>query len=145
MSRRSSFSSKRSGGRFNTLPSGTLPRAQERVQQEIERQGFDLTDGAWGDSPTSAVFDADEFTQRRFEPSVPTERRFGLRARMSRAFARGFVQLKKLGFRNPGIVVDCARRKVRREVLFSRRVAGRRRSPGRGGTYRRREVSNWRC
>lgn len=39
----------------------------------------------------------------------------------------------------------CRKRAVRQQVLFAKDVAGRRRSPGRGGTYRRTERSNETC
>lgn len=49
--------------------------------------------------------------------------------------------------RLPQRVAFCVRRKIRRQVLFSRKVAGfnRRRSPGRGGGYRRSQSSSWSC
>lgn len=47
----------------------------------------------------------------------------------------------------PGKVAFCIRRKLRRQALFAFKVAGRnrRRSPGRGGSYRRNQSSSWRC
>lgn len=41
----------------------------------------------------------------------------------------------------------CVKRKVRKEVLFALRSLGRinKRSPGSGGTYRRKVESHWRC
>lgn len=41
----------------------------------------------------------------------------------------------------------CGRRQIRREVLFANKISGRnlRRSPGRGGAYRRTEGSNITC
>lgn len=55
---------------------------------------------------------------------------------------REFYQIS----RDPADRLTCARRSVRRSVLFARDIAGRRaRSPGRGGTYRRTERSNYTC
>lgn len=39
----------------------------------------------------------------------------------------------------------CVRRRVRKEVLFAKHVAGRKRSPGRGGSYNRTAFSSVRC
>jgi len=39
----------------------------------------------------------------------------------------------------------CVQRKVRKGVLFAMKVAGQRRSPGKGGTYQRRRESAWSC
>lgn len=49
--------------------------------------------------------------------------------------------------RAPERVAFCIRRKMRRRVMFAFRFAGlnRRRSPGRGGSYRRTQSSSWRC
>lgn len=49
--------------------------------------------------------------------------------------------------KHPKQVMFCVRRKLRREALFRRGIAGhrRRRSPGRGGHYRRSFFSQWRC
>ena len=53
--------------------------------------------------------------------------------------------LKRLRYRFPATTLICHQRAVRREVLFARRVAGYRRSPGRGGTYHRRPESQYGC
>jgi len=52
-----------------------------------------------------------------------------------------------LQIRVPSRVFFCLRRKARRQVLFALGVSGRnkRRSPGRGGSYRRTQSSSWRC
>lgn len=51
-----------------------------------------------------------------------------------------------VGISTPSRVYFCVKRKQRREVLFARKVAGHfRRSPGRGGSYRRTQSSYYRC
>lgn len=144
MSRSSRSKRKRSGGPLLTGPSGTLPRAQERVQQAIEDlalggevdQDFDLTAGM-GRSPISALHRA-SVHQAGSARTTPYRRRF-------KSWQKGYDQLKRLAFPNPAVVLVCARRKIRREVMFANRVAGYKRSPGAGGSYRRSKNSSWRC
>lgn len=112
-----------------------LPRAQERVQQAQER--FGLSQGAWGRAPISAV---------TYEPGLRrTGRRPSLHAeRLSRP--QQFKALRVLQIKAPERVLFCARRGVRKEVLFAKGVAGRRGgSPGRRGRYFRNQNSAWRC
>lgn len=58
---------------------------------------------------------------------------------------RLFEQFKQLRYKAPARTLVCQQRGVRREVLFAKRVAGFRRSPGRGGGYRRRPESQYGC
>lgn len=63
-----------------------------------------------------------------------------LQARRRKADWLAFRQLRITA---PGSVAFCVRRKVRREVMFAKQIAGRR-GLGRGGV-RRSESSNWSC
>lgn len=132
-SRRREFKSP--GGPLNTGPNGTLPRAQERVQQELERRGLDWGHGGRAPIP-AAVWDPPGGLVRRLPRVTPAER-------LSRRY--GYAQLSELRIRAPKATLFCQKRKVRQEVLFAKQVAGRRRSPGRGGTYKRNGNSLWRC
>lgn len=131
-SRRRQFESP--GGSYFADPNGTLPRAQERVQQALERLGLDW--GYGGETPMSAVVQDAPGARRGLRGSFAGER-FSKRS--------GYKVLARLQLAVPERVLFCQQRKVRKEVLFAKRVAGRRRSPGRGGTYRRRAESQWRC
>lgn len=62
-----------------------------------------------------------------------------------RRLAQSWRAFNVLAVPVPRKVAFCVRRHVRRSVLFATGVAGRRRSPGRGGSYRRTESSAWRC
>lgn len=131
-SRRRQF--ERAGGPSEAGPNGTLPRAQERVQQELERRGLGWGDG--GRAPISAVVYDPPSQPRRGRGPLPTKRL---------AFRYGYAQLQRLRIQAPRAVLFCQQRQVRKEVLFAKRVAGLKRSPGRGGTYRRRQESRWGC
>lgn len=143
-SRRRQF--ERAGGALFDAPNGTLPSAQERVQQELERRGLGWGDG--GETPMQDEGAARAWSPVAYEP--PAGRRSGRPQQRSRtiyppAKRLGFAQLQRLQIREPKVVLFCQQRRERREVLFAKRVAGRKASPGRGGTYRRRPESQWRC
>lgn len=126
----------RAGEATEYASNGTLPRAQERVQKAQER--FSLPWGDGGLAPISArVLDAPE-RARTVTLSRP------LAKRLSRP--QQFKALRVLQIKAPERVLFCARRQVRKEVLFARQVAGRAgRSPGRRGRYFRNQNSQWRC
>lgn len=68
------------------------------------------------------------------------------RARDTRPRGPAARALRSLTAQHPNQVMFCVRRKQRRELLFRFGVAGkRRRSPGRGGSYKRSYSSQWRC
>lgn len=134
--RRSDFRQfERAGEASESASNGTLPRAQERVQQAQER--FALPWGDGGSAPISArIFDAPRDTE--------ISRRVTHGERLSRP--QQFKALRLLEIKAPRRVLFCARRQVRKEVLFARKVAGRRGgSPGRRGRYLRNANSQWRC
>lgn len=112
-----------------------LPRAQERVQQATERLGL-IGGGDGGNAPIGA---------RRGYVVGPLERllRVTPAERFSRRVQYGLLSRPRMAV--PEKVLFCQQRKERREVLFSLGVAGSRRSPGRGGSYRRRPESFYRC
>lgn len=125
----------RAGGPSEAGPNGTLPRAQERVQQALERRGLDW--GSGGVPPTSAVvWDPPGGLIRRLPRVTPAER-------VSKRY--GYAVLSDLRVQAPKATLFCQRRAVRKEVLFARGVAGRKASPGRGGRYKRNGDSRWRC
>lgn len=134
----------RAGGALFDAPNGTLPSAQERVQQALERRGLDWGDGGETPMQGSGVYPSPgarllQPGPRRVMPPRGRVRQFSIPAK------RLFRDLEKLRIREPKVVLFCQQRRERREVLFAKRVAGFRRSPGRGGTYRRRAESQWRC
>lgn len=79
--------------------------------------------------------------QRRFFPSGTPRQRVTPRPRPLPVSPWG------LQIRLPGRVFFCVRRKIRREVLFGLGISGhnKRKSPGRGGSYRRTQSSSYRC
>lgn len=76
---------------------------------------------------------------RRLPPPVPAKQGSG-QARSNRLFNVLSVPFSRR-------TRMCVQRKTRKEVLFALRRKGvvNRRSPGRGGTYRRTQSSQWRC
>lgn len=133
--RREAF--KRAGGASESAPNRRLPRAQERVQQAIESASLSVAPGGWGRAPIKA-----------FQSYSPGERRSGIppvRPGSRSPLQAGFKALAKLQFKAPARTLVCHQRSVRREVLFARRVAGFKRSPGRGGSYHRRPESQYGC
>lgn len=127
--------SQASGATFDA-PNGTLLSPLDRVFEEKERRGLDP--GYGGGTPMQATV-----------WQVPGGARTGL-ARRGRLppYQAPFRPMAKLGhlqIREPRVTLFCQQRRERREVLFAKKVAGFRRSPGRGGTYRRRAESQWRC
>lgn len=68
----------------------------------------------------------------------------GVVSRAPRA-AAAFRRDERLQFRFPGRVVECLKRKVRKEVLHALGIAGRRGLKGRGGSYRRGAFSGVSC
>jgi len=111
---------------------GTLPRAQQRVFEAAEADAL-----VWGDGGGAPIQGA-----RLWAPGA---RAIAPRRAVLRQSRLRWGQLTAPSYRQPLKVLDCARRGIRREVLFARRVAGRRASPGRGGTYRRRPESLYSC
>lgn len=122
---------------------GTLPRAQERVQQAIEAEALV---GVWGPAPRQDEGAAWSPGARRLG-QLPRSGRYGQVSRniYSPAKRLGVEELSRLRYRAPARTLVCAQRGVRREVLFARRVAGFKRSPGRGGKYHRRQESQYGC
>lgn len=122
----------RPGGPLVVGPkSEDLPRAQERVQQAIED---DALLGGMGGLPP--------ITGRVWEP---VKARWSSSWRPSASGLKRYGRLRVLEIRAPVRTLFCVRRKVRREVLFARAIAGRRGLRGRGGSYRRNQNSVWRC
>lgn len=149
----------RAGAAYPDAASPPLPRAQERVQQAIERDALLPTRrrsprGVWGDTPRQAEPAAGRWRPGAYRPDrkargvftpLPVQRASAPYKRLSDKKS-GYAILRQLSYLNPERVLVCARRAVRREVLFALGIGGhRRRSPGRGGGYRRTEESNWRC
>lgn len=135
------------GGAWFDAPNGTLPSANERVQHELERRGL-----GWGDGGETPMQEPQAPMARNRQPEVAyydlrrTYGRPGSQRQLPFPAKRlGFSDLKKLRIKEPKVVLFCQQRRERREVLFAKKVAGYRRSPGRGGTYRRRAESQWRC
>lgn len=111
-----------------------LPRAQERVQQAIEAESL------WGHGGEPPI---QSYSSGRHSISVGGSARHA--PRPSQSIKAGFKILARLQYRAPARTLVCQQRGVRKEVLFARRVAGFRRSPGRGGGYRRRQESQYGC
>lgn len=78
-------------------------------------------------------------------PSPASQDRYSAFREWSRGV--GTTRGRSTPLRVPSAVWFCLKRKQRRQVLFARRVAGwrRKRSPGRGGSYRRTPNSAYRC
>lgn len=131
--RRDFSSFERAGEATEFASNGTLPRAQERVQQAQER--FGLSRGYGGEPPY----------QQRAEIFLAEPPRAANVPPLTRRSSQ-FRALRVLQIQAPQRVLFCARRKERREVLFARGVAGRAgSSPGRRGRYFRNQNSAWRC
>jgi len=111
---------------------GTLPRAQQRVFEAVEADAL-----AWGDGGGAPIEGA-----RLWAPGA---RAIAPPRAVLRQSRLKYGSLTSLSYRAPFKTLECARRGIRREVLFARRIAGRRRSPGRGGSYRRRPESLFAC
>lgn len=146
----------RGGGASFDAPNGTLPTAQERVQQAIESAALDGW-GYGGEPPMQGppgVWEA---------PVAPNGPRPGARPRRLKDLRwpsprrllpspakrlskrQQYKALSTLQIRAPRATLFCQQRRERKEVLFAKKIAGFKRSPGRGGTYRRRPESQWRC
>lgn len=90
-----------------------LPRAQERVQQAIEREALSPWGMGHGPIPARTWVGARRYGQK---PSTP------LAERISRS--QSFAELKQLRVRAPARTLFCAQRRERREVLFAKNRAG---------------------
>lgn len=125
-----------------------LPRVQNVHRSpwslHLEDPRSKLAWGVWGLAPMRATV-ADTPRWRalpRLKVSPP------LAPLKARIVARKAVQASWAEFnrlRADPRVAFCQRRKERREILFAKRIAGRKRSPGRGGTYHRNVMSQWSC
>jgi len=142
-SRRAGFD--RRGGPSEAGPNRRLPPAATRLHEAQEAAALPGARGVWGDAPMQEA--------RAYAP--PGAQRAGLRANRTGLARPSYgvltpVQaqlsaLKQLRYKVPARTLVCHQRAVRREVLFARRVAGYRRSPGQGGSYRRRPESQYGC
>lgn len=125
--------SERSGRTVVVGSNGTLPRAELR-RYSVPEGAQDVFDWGMGQSPMSALLRGSVTSAGRvFQPSS------------AKRFLDGRFKpvLTGLSVRYPTQMKFCVQRKERREVLFAKRVAGRR--GGSPGPYKRREWSNWRC
>lgn len=124
----SSFSQyERAGETYDDVSNSPLPRAQERVQQALEREGLIGGMGgtpiqgegaarAWSTLPTYAAgTDSAWSGKARYGKSPPYRR--SLRSQQ-------YAELKSLRMRAPARVLFCQQRKERREVLFAKKRAG---------------------
>lgn len=126
----------RAGEASESASNGTLPRAQERVQQALERDSLDFDGGYGGYAPMSASSVALGVARHGLRPSR------SLAERLSRP--QQFRVLARLQVRVPSRVFFCQQRQVRREVLFAKQRAGY------GGSakkkhWRRTQNSQYRC
>lgn len=140
----------RGGGASFDAPNQRLPSAQERVQQAIESDALDW--GYGGEPPMQG-----EGAARVWIPVANAPRPKAGRLRLLKGLWRTplpakrlskrqqYKALSRLQIRKPAVTLFCQQRRERREVLFSKKIAGFKRSPGRGGSYRRRPESQWRC
>lgn len=143
----------RGGGASFDAPNQRLPSAQERVQQAIESAALDW--GYGGEPPMQgpAVWapvapngpKAGARPRRLTDLRWPSHRqKFPLPAkRLSKR--QQYKALATLQIRAPRATLFCQQRRERKEVLFAKKIAGFKKSPGRGGSYRRRPESQWRC
>lgn len=69
----------------------------------------------------------------------------GVRSPMQSRRVTPYTNLNKLQESLPSRVAHCVGRMIRRRVLHALGIAGKKKSPGRGGTYRRTIYSQWRC
>lgn len=129
-------------GAKSTFANRRLPRAQERVRRSdikfydplSERSTFIYGRSGPMLRPRSSV-----------GPSL-VRVHYAARPRLvPKPFSNVLNVLRVVRMAKPKRVLFCVRRKIRREVLFAFKVASKRRSPGRGGSYRRTVESNFRC
>lgn len=118
-----------------------VPRPQERVPRSLKRT---LMSARMADIPLIGR-SVESPSKKRFVSVRAADRRV---FRFRNPFYTQYRKLLAVGaaVRNPKRVLFCAKRKVRRQVLFAFKQAGRRGSgPGRRGTYRRTGNSLFSC
>lgn len=135
----------------DSLPSATpqVPRVLSPIQKLLRDELYSsrpvpkaraVLDYSWGRGP--AVLEERRRARRALPRSIPPPHAKRLDRRL---FIKGWWnKLNRLQAKPYQLF--CVKRKVRRSVLFAKRVAGyKRRSPGSGGGYRRSITSQWRC
>lgn len=127
---------KRSDGSvyFDPNAPAALSRAQERVRQALLGMGIDSR------SPRVLMPSRAVYLQDRpaVKPYAPKARRTANRS------GRQYLSQLMQSINAPRNVQFCVRRKIRREVMFAKNVAGRR-GVGRGKSWRRTNESRYHC
>lgn len=123
------------------------PRSVVRRLLDLDSPESRFLGGIGGVAPDASLR-SPTVPRRRFARPLPPARLPLIASRLAKAriaqFERSWREFRLLPRLSPNDKA-CIRRRVRKQVLFASRVAGRKRSPGRGGTYHRKLDSLYRC